>query len=145
MPQSQVLSTSFWRVLLFSRYQRPNLSRFFEGRWSVYGARGARFSKDFDVWHLKSPNFFWPAGASPRKKNSQHSEKELKTGNSHSFPGKWRTLSSLQWPPVSHGGQYQCCGWPDSHLGPWWCPLGDPTVALPKPTLILPNVCNGHV
>ena len=42
---SQVLSTSFWQGLHFSRYQRPKLD--FEGHRSVHGARSARFFQGF--------------------------------------------------------------------------------------------------
>ena len=49
-----------------------------------------------------------------------------------------RPVSSVKgrrWPPVAHCGRHQCCGWPDSHFGRRWCPLGGLTRAVPKRTL----------
>ena len=50
-------------------------------------------------------------------------------------------LDGRRWLPVAHVGRHQCCGWPGSHFGRRWCPLGCLTRAVPERTL---GVCNGR-
>ena len=41
-----------------------------------------------------------------------------------------RVVGDHQRPPVAHGGRCQCCGWADSHPGPWVRPHASVSVAV---------------
>ena len=110
-----------------------------------------------EFFHLRRATITTRCRASPSTPTTRGRRRRRRARRGHrrfaastcsaAVPTAWwprRPVSALdgrRWLPVAHVGRHQCCGWPGSHFGRRWCPLGCLTRAVPERTL---GVCNGR-